>query len=969
MKLKMYFSYTTRSLLRGGSRTILALFCVAVGVMAIVALQLVGLMANAALTSNVREINGGDIAVSPNTGGFTANDLNYFATLKAQGKITDFTAYNDTNATDFTKDSRSVPLGLRTVNTSASAVTGAVFPLVGDPAIDQPAGADFKQVLSAAPKTLDDGTRVAEKCPNTQAYNAAVTHTVYDELGGNVGDIARITTTTHQVICVVVAGVLANQGAYAGGNPLMIIPLAALPVDPAQPATYNVVNITTTTSAQAAAVKKDIVAQFPGATATTADEALQQAQDQVDTVRKFLQIVGLLALLIGGVGIINTMQVMLRRRRIEIAMLKTTGYRRRDLYTLFGLEAGLLGLVGGVLGAALAVGMSYLLKSVVENALDFPLPFVFDLATTLSGVGIGVATALIFGLLPIVRAAAIRPQNVIRELDEGRGVGSKALTVGLLVLLTFLFFLLAAAIMNSVIWSAGVVYGSLIVLGLLSLGFAVVVLVVSKLPVPERATPGFLLLVTLAVAAAVIMTIIAPGFGALLLLAAVLGYIVAFLPRTWKANVKMCFRNIGRQKTRTVTTLLALFVGVFGIGVILVLGQDISARLQQGISTTLPYNIITSLPASNSQEITSKLPLKGQEGQALVGTTAQFQPQCISVSGQDAGQPVQSFLKPGDDPDILGRLSNLEGYDVNQYPNGLPQTSLVKQGPGTPPVDLSSGRLLTPDDAQTTNILATRGLANSPFNLRVGSTITILNPLLAGTGAGGGLGKVDCAALQKSIQDGTAKGVTTFKIVGFFQTSGLFRVISSGLLGSQELTAKVGGPATSTVIFLKVNADQAGAAVKTLGTAAPDALIINIADFGAIINDILNKVIVMLLSVAGLALLAGVIIIANAVALAMLERRREMGILKSVGFTSRTVLGQVLLENGLIGGLGGLLAMACVTFALFILSKFVFKFTFGVGVPITLAMVFGTMLLAMITASLVAWRATRVRPLEVLRYE
>ena len=42
MKTSMYFNYTTRSLLRGGQRTILAVFCVAVGVMAIVALQLVG---------------------------------------------------------------------------------------------------------------------------------------------------------------------------------------------------------------------------------------------------------------------------------------------------------------------------------------------------------------------------------------------------------------------------------------------------------------------------------------------------------------------------------------------------------------------------------------------------------------------------------------------------------------------------------------------------------------------------------------------------------------------------------------------------------------------------------------------------------------------------------------------------------------------------------------------------------------
>ena len=57
------------------------------------------------------------------------------------------------------------------------------------------------------------------------------------------------------------------------------------------------------------------------------------------------------------------------------------------------------------------------------------------------------------------------------------------------------------------------------------------------------------------------------------------------------------------------------------------------------------------------------------------------------------------------------------------------------------------------------------------------------------------------------------------------------------------------------------------------------------------------------------------------------------------------------------------------TLLIFVLSKVVFKTSLGVGVPITLAVVFGTMALAMITAALVAWQATRVRPLEVLRYE
>ena len=157
--------------------------------------------------------------------------------------------------------------------------------------------------------------------------------------------------------------------------------------------------------------------------------------------------------------------------------------------------------------------------------------------------------------------------------------------------------------------------------------------------------------------------------------------------------------------------------------------------------------------------------------------------------------------------------------------------------------------------------------------------------------------------------------------------------------------------------------------MRILGRAAPAASILNIADLGVIIQQFLDDLVIALTSVAALALLAGIIIIANAVGLAMLERRREIGILKSVGYTSRTVLGQVLLENGLVGGLGGLLAMALVTLMVFVLSKLAFKTDFGVGVPITLAIVFGTTVLAMAMASLVAWRATRVRPLEVLRYE
>src|SRR5437588_9355385 len=97
MKTSMYFNYTSRSLLRGGQRTILAIFCVAVGVMAIVALQLVGEMINGALTGNVSDANGGDIAATSESDPFKQSDLAFFDQLKSNGTFSNYTAMYSTN--------------------------------------------------------------------------------------------------------------------------------------------------------------------------------------------------------------------------------------------------------------------------------------------------------------------------------------------------------------------------------------------------------------------------------------------------------------------------------------------------------------------------------------------------------------------------------------------------------------------------------------------------------------------------------------------------------------------------------------------------------------------------------------------------------------------------------------------------------------------------------------------------------
>src|SRR5512142_1961949 len=92
---------------------------------------------------------------------------------------------------------------------------------------------------------------------------------------------------------------------------------------------------------------------FSGVETAKADEALVEFFDIS------FKGAGVLGMLVGGIGIANTMQVLLRRRRREVAVLKALGYTQGQLQVMFAIEAALLGLLGSALGAGLGVAVSY----------------------------------------------------------------------------------------------------------------------------------------------------------------------------------------------------------------------------------------------------------------------------------------------------------------------------------------------------------------------------------------------------------------------------------------------------------------------------------------------------------------------------------------------------------------------------------------------------------------------------------
>jgi putative ABC transport system permease protein len=848
-RLRLWSRYSLRAVRRGGQRSLLAIFCITVGVMAVVALRLAGDMVSLSLTSNLRTVIGADVTVQSNAIPLTSADLARFDELRRGGLIDAYTAIG--------VERGSVRRGSGHIaRVNVDVVDPAHYPLVGGGELAAPSHGSFATLL-AAPGTV------------------ILSQFVADQAGVGPGDTIHLTLVRGGGADLRVAGLVRNS--ILESTAAYIAPPTYAAIS-GRPLGYGTVQATAPDPASAQRAAGRLRTAFPAASVQTVQDALDENITISRQISRTLQIVGLLALLLGGIGIVNTMQVSLSRRRTEIAMLKTAGYRRRDLYALFGIEAAILGLAGGLAGTALGVGISAVVRVLVERVFLISIAFHVGSGTLVTGVMVGLATALIFGLLPIVRAAAIRPQAVLRDLPGGVTAGSAAQTAGLYTLLVLLFAALSAGLLGSVVL-AGI--------------FWVIVWLVGHIPVPER-----------------------------------------LLPRRLTTSLRLALRAIGRSRGRTATTLVALFTGVFGIGLVLVLGQNISTKVDESISQLSTYNVFAIAAPQDAAAVTRvTASIPGLQQRRVTADVAAAPSALKGIALRDVVAGAGGAAGRGRRFRIA-QLSGVEGYDL--------------AGGQLPEVSIAAGRALTAADAGTTNVLGRFDVAFPPLLLGPGDTVTLQ-------------------------QEATGRSVTLHLV-------GLYTPISHGagprlptffepVLGDRGVPAALGPEEVQTAVALRLEPARTGTAVRRIEDAAPGATVYDIADLGALVKQVLGNLTVLMLALASLALFAGVVIIANTVALAMLERRREIGILKAVGHSSRSVLSMVLVENAMVAAIGAVTGMVVVTVATALIGTYVLETDLTVGRGVAVSVVAGVVAVVVIVAGLVAWGPTRVRPLEVLRYE
>jgi putative ABC transport system permease protein len=160
-------------------------------------------------------------------------------------------------------------------------------------------------------------------------------------------------------------------------------------------------------------------------TATTASRTRVRVRTVADTEREFteavarladfLSIIGLIALLLGGIGVASGVNAFVSAKIDTVAVLRCLGATSRQVLALYVVQAAAMGLVGAIAGAALGVAVQFLLPQVMGDFLPVDVTIALEPRPLLLGLATGVWVSLVFALRPLLALRRVSPLQAIRR--------------------------------------------------------------------------------------------------------------------------------------------------------------------------------------------------------------------------------------------------------------------------------------------------------------------------------------------------------------------------------------------------------------------------------------------------------------------------------------------------------------------------------------------------------------------------
>jgi putative ABC transport system permease protein len=884
-RLQFYIRHAWRDMSRNGRRTAFALFCIAAGVAAIVALRTLSLIIADSLTANTAEVNHGDILVypafrfDPDTDTPQTNTTQRSLPPQTVGVINQWAEQNNVKTTSVidNQEIQVAPLDNqqnvgRPQFISAYIIDSKVYPFYGPVRAVDPAGVPLSELFSGGNEVVI-------------SKNLAESNKI------KVGDQVRVSRTTELftvrgIVPTEIEGSLNNIfAAFFGYAYFDRSSSAVLKLED----TVSLIYMQIPQGADLQALGDSLKAAVPEASIRTTQDIRKQNQQAADVIDRLILVMGLAALLIGGTGIIHTMLVIVGRRTLEIAVLKTIGLKGGQITVMFLVESVIMGFLGSLIGLALGILFSVAVRAFTQSVWPQTLGWRIYPEALMSGLLLGVIVTTVFGFLPTLTAATIRPALVLRP-NETKLPAAGCAQIFLAVLL--------------VIVAVGLIAGQLV--GNVFIGLAAV------------AITGVIMLV-------------------LVSLLWLLIYVIGILPSFGLVDLRLALRGISTHRMRTASTLLALIAGIFSLSVITLMAESVPRLLNVQLTSAMGGNVMIFglVPALQRPFIVAQLKDKpGVEHYSEIGT---YNGRLVAVNGDR--DYVSKLSSRGES---FGTFGDREVSRADLIPSALGGVATADvASPGYKPQEVSAGRPLGKEDAGKPNVVMTGTIWSKELGLKPGDAVT--------------------------VKFGSRE--VTFTIVGATEAGNGFNMGNFGAFTAPVDAFPVGVSPTFAFTIAKVDEAHLNQTLVNL-SSIPGVMPFDLSFFEQLIKRLLSQFTAIPTVVAVLSLFAGAVIIANTVSLSTMERRRQVGVMKAVGLKGWRVLLQMVLENGLIGLIGGLIGVGIGVIATLLLS-------IGSNMNIMQSVSWGTvavllglsLLISLIATLLSAWTAATEKPINVLRYE
>jgi putative ABC transport system permease protein len=147
----------------------------------------------------------------------------------------------------------------------------------------------------------------------------------------------------------------------------------------------------------------------------TASEEEEDVSAALGRLARYLGLVGLVALLLGGLGVGSAVSVFAREKLDDAALLRCLGAPARTVLAIYVTQAMALGLLGALAGVLLGIVVQTALPAIVSDFLPVRVPVSVDWSTVGAGLAIGAGTAAAFALLPLLRLRNVPPLRALRR--------------------------------------------------------------------------------------------------------------------------------------------------------------------------------------------------------------------------------------------------------------------------------------------------------------------------------------------------------------------------------------------------------------------------------------------------------------------------------------------------------------------------------------------------------------------------